>query len=194
MAGADAVNNAIKDVEDKKQLCYDEIKGAYDFTLSLMDSLDQKANNLIIISGIILGLYSGFGKSVLDSISKTKIYYINLPYCNCVTYYNPLLYTLIIGLSMLLASILLALLAYKLYNTRVVPNAPYFYEHYVINEEYTKDDILDNLTIARVEAIESNRKSSARKESFIAWSLILLWAGSAVCVIFIVVGLMVTKV
>jgi hypothetical protein len=89
-------NNAQSDssinMRDKKrQLCYEVTKAAYDFTITDMNSLDAKASSMITFVGIIVGIYSGFGKGFLDSIDKTKYLY------DYVTYYNLALIILVIG-------------------------------------------------------------------------------------------------
>jgi hypothetical protein len=152
-----------------------------------MNSLDTKANNFIIIAGIVVGLYSGFGKSILDSIDKTKVL------CDSVTYYNLFLFTLIIGIIILLVSICCALFAYRAYNIHAVPDASYFYENYVKNDNCTKGNILDNLTLALVSANKSNKEDALNKASYVTVSLISLLLGSGVCVIFVVLALIATR-
>jgi hypothetical protein len=167
--------------DKKRQLCYEVTKAAYDFTIKDMDSLDAKASNMITFVGIIVGIYSGFGKGFLDSIDKTKYLY------DYIAYYNIALIILMIGLLVLLISIACALVAYKLYNITIVPYPPYFYEHYITNDAHTADNILDNLTVAFVSAFQLNNNKRGEKAFFISWSFITLLIGSAIGVIFMVI-------
>jgi len=193
MAASVEDNNAQRDHSEeardkKRQLCFEITKAAYDFTITDIDGLDTKAGNLITFIGVILGIYSGFGLSILNSIDKKTILY------ECVTYYNLSLYILIGALILLLISICCALAAYKLYNITIVPYPPYFYEHYVINESCTNDDILNNLTLAFVSAFQLNNDKRGDKSYFISWSFLLLLLGSAAGVIFMGITLIAPKV
>jgi len=179
--------------EGKKQLCYEVIKETYDFTLARMDGWDTKANNLCIIAGVLIGLYLGFGKGILDSIDKTKVISVNLYFFDGVKYYNLMLYILLIGLALLLASIGLALFGYRGYPVQAAPDSTYFYEHYATNEVCTKSNILDVLSTVLVETNKTNTRSAADKGYIITWSLIMLLAGSVVFVIFVFFALISTR-
>jgi hypothetical protein len=178
-------NNAQK---DKRQLCFEVTKSVYDFTVTDIDGLDAKASNLITFVGVILGIYSGFGLSIISSVDKTKFLLGN------VTYYNLSLFASIVSLALLLFSIYCALRAYKLYNITIVPQPTYFYENYVVNDDCTKDMILDNLTAAYVSAFQSNDKKRGEKSFFISLSFMLLLLGSIAGVIFLIITLVSPKV
>jgi len=173
---------------NKRQLCYEVTKAAYDFTITDMDGLDAKASNFITFVGVIVGIYSGFGISILNDIDKTKLL------IDYISYYNLALFSLITGLILLLLSILFALRAYKLYNITIVPNPPYFYEHYVVDDAHTKDDILDNLIVAFVSAFQLNNEKRGQKAYSISWSFILLLIGSAIGVIFMGIAFIAPKI
>lgn len=186
-------NSPARSADDKKQLCYEVVKNAYDFTFTNIDNLDEKASNLILFAGAILGLYSGFGQIVLSSVNKEKFFYINVYFFNNFNYYNSLMTLLIIGLLILLTSIGCALFAYKLIDMFATPEALYFYNHYVVSDK-DKYQILDSLTAALVSAIENNKPFARRKEVLVNWSFVLLWIGSIVSVIFVIIALYTSKV
>jgi hypothetical protein len=175
-------------VRDKRQLCFEVTKSTYDFSITDIDGLDAKASNLITFVGVILGIYSSFGLSIISSIDKTKFLFNN------VTYYNLSLVISIVSLALLLISIYCALRAYKLYNMTIVPDPTYFYEQYVVNDGCTKDMILDNLTVAYVSAFQLNDKKRGDKSFFISLSFILLLTGSIAGVIFLIIILLSPKV
>ena len=185
MAAPDEDNNAQSNCsgnakDEKRQLCFDVTKEAYDFTIADINGLDAKAGNLIYFVGVILGVYAALGPNFVNSISKA--------------YYNWSLYVYICSLILLLLAILFAIYAYWWYNITVVPNPSYFYDRYAINDERTKNDILDNLTLAFVEAFKINNSKRKRKEFLVGASFIFFVVGSITSVIFVFIAFIVPKV
>lgn len=185
MASPDEDNNfqsncLENEIEEKRQLCFDVTKEAYDFTITDINGLDAKAGNLIYFVGVILGIYAALGPNIINSNNKA--------------YYNWSLYVYIGSLILLLLAVLLAIFAHWWYNITVVPNPSYFYDRYVINDECTKSDILDNLTSAFVEAFELNNSRRKWKEFLVGASFIFFAAGLVVSVIFAFIALIFPKV
>lgn len=185
MASPDEDNNVQSnclenEINEKRQLCFDVTKEAYDFTITDINGLDAKAGNLIYFVGVILGVYAALGPNFINSISKA--------------YYSWSLYVYIGSLILLLLAILFAIFAHWWYNITVVPNPSYFYDHYAINNECTKNDILDNLTSAFVEAFKINNSRRKWKEFLVGASFIFFVAGLVASVIFVFIAFIVPKV
>ena len=110
-----------------------------------------------------------------------------------IRYYNLMLYILLSGLALLLISIGLALYGYRGYSVKAAPDTSYFYSHYAMNDGCTKNNILDSLIAVLAEINEINMRSATNKGYYVTWSLIFLFAGSIVFLIFVYSALLSTR-
>jgi hypothetical protein len=172
-----------KRVEDGRiQLCFDIIKDSYYYTFKNRDNLDEKASKIIVFSGIIVSLYSGFGGIILKDISKTDVVLLNKYYL--------LLFILATGLISLIISILLALVAFKPEAWKSVPSPNTFIEKYA-KPNKSKEEILGPLTSTMADTISINNEKNIRKAKYIKYSLYLLAFGLVISVIFIFTSLLI---
>lgn len=157
--------------KEKRQLCFDITKAAYDFTVADIAESDANTTQLITFVVVLLGIYATLGPNLLNSINKT--------------YYNLYLYILTCSFVMILLAILFAIIANRLSRLAVIPSIPYFYEHYIMNDEKTKNDTIDALTLAFISGIQLNNELRNRKWYLVSLSFTFLLGGLLASIIFI---------
>jgi hypothetical protein len=167
--------------ENRIKLVYEIIKDAYKSRLENKDKLDEKASKIIVFSGIIVSLYSGFGSIILRDIPKDQ---------GILTKYYSLLLLLAFGLILLICSVYFGLRAFKLETWESVPDERHFLDEYA-KKDKSIQQILGSLSTMIVEAVESNNIKIKNKVRYINNSFHFLVAGIVVCVIFLLLSVLI---
>jgi hypothetical protein len=167
--------------ESRIKLVYEIIKEAYKSRLENRDKLDEKASKIIVFSGIIVSLYSGFGSIILREMPKDQ---------GILTKYNFLLLLLALGLILLICSVYFGLRAFKLETWKSVPDERHFLDEYA-KKDKSKQEILGCLSTMIVEAVENNDNKIKNKVSQINVSFNFLLAGIVICVVFLLLSVLI---
>jgi hypothetical protein len=154
-------------VQDKRELILDLVKRWYDSEWQRSRDLDSKAGNLIGYVTIVTGLIIGLGTfSILDKLSSPQYY---VPY--------------FFGISALLSSIILSLLAVKVRSWKFSPPIENL-ESYLKDNNRTSESISLTASFYIIGAVSNNFKTNESKARIISWSWISLVVGISFLVIF----------
>ncbi|MFH1787914.1 MAG: hypothetical protein ABH834_00865 [Candidatus Altiarchaeota archaeon] len=134
--------------KESRDLIFSEIKDRLNFQCSSIDALDTKTSIVLGFIGVILGvLYS----------SDTAYNMVSLS-----------------GLSLILFSLVLSILAFRTEGYRRDPEPRPFRDDYLSK---TENEVRQQLMENWIESFESNKKKISRKAKFINIALILLFLG-----------------
>ena len=151
-------------------LVYELLKERFFSEWDRIDALDQKANNSIGFSGIILSFISAAGVYFIQYMPKTA---------NLYSLYS---FLFLSGVSFLVFSIVLALKACSVEIYMMFPEPDKF-----LNEarNVTRDEMLEALPEAYAEFIKSNKLIIDNKAKYISYSHKVLFIGILLNTIFI---------
>ena len=132
--------------------------------------MDQKANNTIGFSGIILSFVAAAGVYLIQYVPKTA------------NYYSLFSYLFLFGVVFLVLSIFLALKASSVKYYKMFPEPDKFLKK---TENLKKEDILDGLPKVYDAIITSNRAIINNNAKYISYSQIFLSVGLLLNVLFV---------
>jgi hypothetical protein len=143
------VNYGLKQLQNSKSLeiIHNAVKERYDFELERIRRLDDKANNVLTIAGVLATLVTGFG-----SLSITLTQFNISEIIAFVAF--------VACLGLLIASFCFGLRAYQIRSYNIVPDPPVLI---VEGEKMNADKIFQALGDTYALAIEENMKKNEGK-------------------------------
>jgi hypothetical protein len=151
----------------RDELIFELIKRRLDDEASRISSLDSKAANLIGVVSVVVGLLLSVATVTLPALVSNLI--SALPY--------------FMGASLLIASIVFALLAFRVRKWITIPDVEY------LRDEYTKlpyEEVLKRNAGEMVNAVVDTQKKNNTKAQMINWSWYCLVIGLAIVLVSVI--------
>lgn len=157
---------------ERFQLIYELISEEYTSELTRKKDINEKANQIILFVGILIGLLSSFGLLLLKDISKTNAFYE--------------VYILLFALSLifLFLSIIGAIYIYSIKEWKTVPNSVRVLD-YAKNMK-SKLKILQIVSAGKTDAISSNSSKIDKNAKIITYCHVFLSLGLFILLLFII--------
>jgi Na+/phosphate symporter len=146
-----------EDNDKRDELIFDLVKRRLDGESTRLSNLDSKATNLIGFISVVVGLLLGGSAFAPAGISNQAL---SVPY--------------FVGISLLITSIILALLATKVMKWIAIPDVEY------LRQEYTKlayGEVLRRNAGEMINAVMDAEKKNNKKAQLIGWSWYCLVGG-----------------
>lgn len=150
----------------RDEFIFELIRTRMDNEFERSDNLDNKANNIIGFTSLIVGILVGIG--TLDTF-KTELHYS---------------FIYLIGIGILLTSILFSLWAFKIRKWIMVPQVQTLLAKYT-NVEY--EEVLRRNAGEMAKAVMISEKNNYKKAKFLTLSWYFLISGLSILFIFIIV-------
>ncbi|HEX6294533.1 MAG TPA: hypothetical protein VFZ46_05210 [Nitrososphaeraceae archaeon] len=168
------VNNIDTNAHIKRdEFIFELIRKRMDDEFERINNLDNKANNIIGFTSLIVGILVGIG--TLEIFSKTELYYS---------------FIYLIGIGMLLTSILYSLWAFKVRKWTVVPKVQTLIAKYTTLEY---EEVLKRNAGEMAKAVLILEKNNDEKARFLILSWYSLISGLSILFIFIIVSFLLTR-
>ena len=156
--------------EERIELIYNIIQDQFRLFWDNKNTLDKKASNVIIFSGIVISIYSGIVGILLKNLSETQGFYL---YINSYLWLSLIF---IIGTVLLICSIIYALRAYNLRKWTLAPDPQELLDGYAKTNK-SKSEILKSVSATIAQTITDNEKEVDNKISSVKKSFELFRCG-----------------
>lgn len=173
--------------EERIELIYNIIQDQFRLFWDNKNTLDKKASNVIIFSGIVISIFSGIVGILLKNLSETQGFYL---YINSYLWLSLIF---IIGTVLLICSIVYALRAYSLRKWTLAPDPQRLLDGYAKTNK-SKSEILKSVSATIAQTITDNEKEVDDKVNSIKISFKLLqfgmvfYAAWIICIVLIYIG------
>jgi hypothetical protein len=161
-------------LSNSKKEFLSELKAQYEKEFELKNSLENKANYLLVASGVVAGLLFSFGANLSDEFSKS-------------IYFGYVIASLVSGISLFVAAILCSALALRirLYRYATV-HIIFYHDDGTFNEdnktayvEMEEDEFLDNRIDEYLKSNKRNFEENEYKASKISIAHAIFFSGMA---------------
>jgi len=174
------------DYDESTELIYNIIKDQFLLFIEKKNTLDKKASQIIIFSGIVISLYAGVGSFLLKDMPKDSAFNLD------ISYYTILLSIFFIGTVLLISSIICALRAYDLRAWSLAPDPQRLIDEYGKTHS-SKSKILKVVSGTIADTIEDNKDKVDDKVKFVKRAFRFLLLGLITYIVFMLLFLIVNQ-
>lgn len=166
------------------ELIYNIIKDQFILFIENKNTLDKKAGQIIIFSGVVISLYAGVGSFLLKDMPKDSAFNLD------ISYYTILLVIFVSGTLLLIISIICALKAYGLRAWCQAPDPQKLIDEYGRTNS-SRSQILKIVSGTIADAIKDNKDEVDDKVKFVRIAFGFLLLGLIAYVIFMLLFLII---